>query len=48
MDEKILIKRLENILFHINTNGKIIGGYRTLEDVKYSLENLVNELKESE
>ena len=42
-----LKRRLENILFHINTNGKIIGGYRTLEDVKYSLENLVNELKES-
>ncbi|MHB0803531.1 hypothetical protein PVK73_30100 [Bacillus thuringiensis] len=40
MDKKIFIKRLENILFHINTNGKIIGGYRTLE-------NLVNELKES-
>ncbi len=47
MDKKILIRRLENILFHINTNEKTIGAERTLDDVKYSLENLTKELKES-
>ncbi|KFN01219.1 hypothetical protein [Bacillus clarus] len=47
MNKKILIRRLENVLFHINANGKIIGAEHTLEDVKYSLENLTKELKES-
>jgi signal-transduction protein with cAMP-binding, CBS, and nucleotidyltransferase domain len=39
----LMAKRISNILWHIDTNRKVIGDTQTLEDVRKSLSNMLEE-----
>lgn len=47
-DEKYmsLNKKLENIVWHINTNREVLGDTRTLEDVLTALKRIVEKSEE--
>jgi hypothetical protein len=41
------IKRVEKILWHIETNRDVLGDKKTLDDVQKSLRLLINDYKET-
>lgn len=45
MIRKFILTKLENILWHIDTNRKTIGAERMLDDVTTSLRNMKNLLE---
>lgn len=38
-------KKIENIVWHIETNREVLGDKRTLDDVLLSLKNILSEMK---
>ncbi|WP_214484645.1 hypothetical protein [Bacillus sp. SM2101] len=49
MSETILIqKRLENLFWHIENNREVAGDTGILNEVLFSLQNMVKEIKELE
>jgi hypothetical protein len=41
------MKRIENILWHIEVNRNVLGDKKTLDDVQKSLRLLINDYKET-
>lgn len=44
----IIKRQIDNIIWHINTNRKILGDKVTLDDVLKSLEGMSKEMNKSE